>query len=932
MKKANEIKVSTKWMTTDAEERELRVERALSEPMQVKPLEKSRKELFQSYEVRKLDDDDAVAYTVELRSLDKSINTCTCPDFRKSGLGTCKHVERVLNRYIRKTRKGESRTSPYIELFMSCDPCEPLLLRGSQLLPRKVIRRFQRYTDVQGRLRGEREKSLAALIAFCDELSAAGQYVARVSSEIRAYLLKLEEQHQLSEYEGYYREELTRSKGALPFLKMPLYPYQFDGVLHLAFKGRAMLADEMGLGKTVQAVAAAAVMREVMGVKRVLVISPASLKAEWEDQIEAFTDLPREVLFGTHLYRLRRYRNTKAFFLLANYEQVMRDFKKINEIYQPELVILDEAQRIKNWRTKTARALKQLDSRFAFILTGTPIENKIDELYSLADFIDPTLFGSLFRFNRKYYRMEEGKVQGMQNLDELHDTASRIMLRRRKDQISDQLPERVDNTYFVKMTPEQRESYSEYENIVARLWHLSKRRPLRPEEMERLQLSLACMRMCCDTCYILDQTIKDAPKIDELEKVLGDIWDDDPTRKIIIFSEWVRMLDLVIERLDEMDVGYAVHTGSIPQKQRRDEIRRFKKDPECRIFLSSESGGVGLNLQSASVVLNLDLPWNPAKLEQRIARAWRKHQKNKVNVINLVSEQTIEHKMLGTLKFKQGLADYVLDARGESADFEKKDAKGAFMARLAEVMDSPVHVASEASNKKRAPVGDRMKSVLSKEGMAVDRCDLIEGEDGKPDAVLAVGNKVPIKKMRDLVQESRGVSLPSSRVVSISPAELELLKKLEGLGFITINSEKRKTVFEKKETAPPAPSKEFLKRCSRVETQNQSAERDLRMAVVLLSGDFPGEALAAARKAVCSAAGGIYLLQPEVEPDAEIASLTDDMVAVLKKNTSIDRSQVAVVQSAFFELEVDAAQFANSAMEFAAYCVQQLEIRRLRLF
>src|SRR5262245_7600829 len=124
------------------------------------------------------------------------------------------------------------------------------------------------------------------------------------------------------------------------------------------------------------------------------------------------------------------------------------------------------------------------------------------------------------------------------------------------------------------------------------------------------------------------------------------------------------MLELVRDRLRRMRIGYAWHTGSVPQRRRRSEIRVFKGDPQCRVFLSTHSGGMGLNLQIASVVINCDLPWNPAKLEQRIARAWRKNQTKPVTVINLVSEKTIEHRMLETLAQKQALSDGVLDRQG----------------------------------------------------------------------------------------------------------------------------------------------------------------------------------------------------------------------------------------------------------------------------
>src|SRR5205085_5434383 len=120
------------------------------------------------------------------------------------------------------------------------------------------------------------------------------------------------------------------------------------------------------------------------------------------------------------------------------------------------------------------------------------------------------------------------------------------------------------------------------------------------------------------------------------------------------------MLELARELCEKLDLGFAWHTGSVPQKRRRAEINLFKNDPICRVFLSTDSGATGLNLQNASVVINCDLPWNPAKLEQRIARAWRKHQSRPVTVINLVSENSIEHRMLETLSIKQALADGVL--------------------------------------------------------------------------------------------------------------------------------------------------------------------------------------------------------------------------------------------------------------------------------
>ena len=163
---------------------------------------------------------------------------------------------------------------------------------------------------------------------------------------------------------------------------------------------------------------------------------------------------------------------------------------------------------------------------------------------------------------------------------------------------------------------------------------------------------LAMLRMICDTNYILDHEDRTSPKVEELERILEQCLTETEV-KVVLFSEWERMLELARDRLRQMRIGYAWHTGSVPQQRRRAEIRVFKIDPECRVFLSTDSGGVGLNLQNASVVINCDLPWNPARLEQRIARAWRKNQTRPVTVINLIAEDTIEHRMLGTLAAKR---------------------------------------------------------------------------------------------------------------------------------------------------------------------------------------------------------------------------------------------------------------------------------------
>src|SRR4029079_13905919 len=280
---------------------------------------------------------------------------------------------------------------------------------------------------------------------------------------------------------------------------LPIYPYQREGMLHLAFKERALLADEMGLGKTVQAIAACALLHRLGKAQRVLVVTPASLKTEWEEQIQKFTRLPYQIVYGQRFQRLRAY-SRAPFFTIVNYEQMLADALEVNQRLQPDIVVLDEAQRIKKWSTKTSQATKRLRSRYAFVLTGTPIENRIDELHSLMDFLNPAVLGPLFRFNRDFYELDDrGRPSGFRNLDQLHARIKPYMLRRRKSEVETELPERTDRNHFVPLSEEQKALYADHESQVSRLAHAAKRRPLTKQEQEKLMRELAMCRMVCDT-------------------------------------------------------------------------------------------------------------------------------------------------------------------------------------------------------------------------------------------------------------------------------------------------------------------------------------------------------------------------------------------------------------------------------------------------
>lgn len=685
------------WRTTDGDEIARRRMRAVEGGYRVVNTD-NRHPIFSTFRVEAGEDR---RYEVEIRDVGGREAYCTCIDFRVNGLGTCKHAEAVWMRLERREgsalRRAREVGSDRYEMLPDADGrgLRLALPPGASGIPGPLTRWF----DASGF--GRPESDPVELLGTLAELSRTTFPALRVSREAQAWVDRWSRDRDRNQLRRTYELKVQSGEWPAHETRVPLFPYQREGMLHLAFRERALLADEMGLGKTIQAVAACALLRRLERARRVLVVTPASLKTEWEEQIARFTDLSCHLVYGGRHRRVAWLRslaeaspeagpasggtNAGPFFVVMNYEQVVPDIGEINTLLRPDVVILDEAQRIKNWNTKTALTVKRLQSRYAFVLSGTPLENKIDELRSLVDFLDPSLLGPLFRFNRDFYEFDDrGRPVAYRNLSRLHERVKAVLLRRRKADVETELPPRTDQHLFVPMTESQKKMYGGYEREVLRLVQIAERRPLSEKERESMQIHLAMMRMTCDTPFILEPKDRACPKLAELTRILEDC--EANGVQAIVFSEWERMLILVREWCREKGMPHAWHTGSVPQRSRRAAIQAFKTDPSCRVFLTTDAGATGLNLQNASVVVNCDLPWNPARLEQRIARAWRKHQVRNVTVFHLISENTIEDRMLDTLASKKAMAESVLDAPGSVDRLPLRSGRKEMIERLRGLM------------------------------------------------------------------------------------------------------------------------------------------------------------------------------------------------------------------------------------------------------
>jgi SNF2 family DNA or RNA helicase len=648
-------------LSVDKWQRALRKQFAIQNPFEI---EKITQELvFADYEVR--NPQSKTRYKVALRSAVPGANYCDCFDFKVNQLGTCKHIEAVLE-YVRRKRLTRYLKTPeqreYSSVFIDYLDNRAICLRIGTIEEDALINLALDYFDDQLSLT---EYGLEHFDAFWTQAKA-------ITPDIRCYEDALErilelrgQQRRIQIIHGTnQRRQFTIFHGLLQY---PLLHYQQEGVLFAYQHGRAIIGDEMGLGKTIQAIAAAELFRRENHIEKVLILCPTTLKYQWKTEIEKFTGKSSiQIIEGNALNRKKQYTESSKFYHIAGYHTALFDWEEMNHA-KYDLILLDEAQRLKNWRTKIAQAVRRVQSKYALVLTGTPIENNLDELYGLVQLVDPFILGPRHHFFPRFQITEDnGRVIGYKNLNSIRQILSNRLIRRTKKEVLSQLPMRTDRNLLIPMTREQSELHREYGDQVAKLVAKWRRFGfLDEQERKSLLRFLNMMRMVCDSTYILDQSTNFQTKIDELQYLVQDILEIEG-EKIVIFSQWAKMNQLVAQMLETMGVGFRYLHGDVPAKDRGKLYEDFNASPEVRVFLSTDAGGVGLNLQSAAWLFNLDVPWNPGILEQRIGRIYRMGQEKPVQVINLISQGSIEQNLLHVLHFKRSMAAGVLDAGDDS--------------------------------------------------------------------------------------------------------------------------------------------------------------------------------------------------------------------------------------------------------------------------
>jgi SNF2 family DNA or RNA helicase len=425
----------------------------------------------------------------------------------------------------------------------------------------------------------------------------------------------------------------TWLKGQELIMPFEPFPYQYEGIAWLFSQKSALLADEMGLGKTMQTITAIRLLMRAGQARRILLVCPKPLIPNWQREFKAWADeLPVVTIEGDGAVRQMLWTMPGVTILLANYEILVRDMEAFGESApQFDLVILDEAQRIKNRDSRTATTARHVPRKRTWALTGTPIENRPEELASLYEF------------------MEVIPPRATPDLRQLQQLAKQFILRRTKDLVMKDLPPRLDRDEYLDLAPAQRLAYdtAEKEGVV-QLNSMG-------DSISIQHVFELVLRLKQITNF--DPLTGESSKLERVEADMEEI--AECGGKAILFSQWTGCIDYLEQKLARFNP--LIYHGKVPMHKREPILKRFKEDPHAHLLMMSyATGAVGLNLQFAGYVFLFDRWWNPAIEDQAINRAHRIGQKSQVIVTRFISKDTIEERINRVLDEKRQLFAAVL--------------------------------------------------------------------------------------------------------------------------------------------------------------------------------------------------------------------------------------------------------------------------------
>lgn len=459
---------------------------------------------------------------------------------------------------------------------------------------------------------------------------------------------------------------LTLPKDELKILR----DYQVTGVKWLYTLAKTgfggILADEMGLGKTIQVIYYIKQMLKDNENNKFLIVVPTSLAYNWDHEFDSFgSNIKRKICVGNKDKRTKMLRNLNDTNVIITTYGLLREDEELYNNLNFNTMVIDEAQNIKNNMAGITKVVKKVNTETKFALTGTPLENSILELWSIFDFIMPGYLASLTKFQSKY-KIKDFDEDSEILIKGLSKQINPFILRRKKQDVVKELPDKLINDIYIELKDEQKKLYvAELERVKEEMEKIIETEGMNKARFLILQLLTKLRQICIDPSIVYDNYKDGSNKLEQLESIVNEYIKNN--HKILIFSSFKTALNIVKEKLNKAKIKTYMIDGSVPAKDRIEMVDNFNNNDDVKVFLIMlKSGGTGLNLATADVVIHLDLWWNPQAENQATDRAHRIGQKNTVEVIHLITKGTIEEKILELQNKKRILSDKLID--GEIRD------------------------------------------------------------------------------------------------------------------------------------------------------------------------------------------------------------------------------------------------------------------------
>ncbi len=434
---------------------------------------------------------------------------------------------------------------------------------------------------------------------------------------------------------------------------LPFYNFQKIGVGFLCVLNSGLIADEPGLGKTIQSLG----FVSIKDCNKILILCPNSLKRQWQEEILKWLPSKTSIIIKGTKKERQEYWNKNVNFYIANYELLLNDLEEIEKIYW-DTIIADESTRISNFKAKRTKNIKKLKAKYKIALTGTPLSNNLQDIWSIIDFCFPGFLGTYWQFVDRYCIQNQWKaITGYKNLDELKKLLAYVMIKRLKKEVLQELPDRVYETIYVELTEKELEIYKAIKNeLIKELEKYEIEKVLDDDFLSNMIVKMVRLRQATNSLELVSKH-QYSSKVEALKELLLDILQNN--KKAIIFTEFKEMANILYRDLSIYSP--LLYTGDTSTEDRAIAIKMFNDDTKNKLLIMTSAGSEGLNIQRADYVIHFDTAWSIAKMEQREGRAHRIGQKNKIIVFRLIAQKTIDEYILNILHKKQQLSDELFE-------------------------------------------------------------------------------------------------------------------------------------------------------------------------------------------------------------------------------------------------------------------------------